>query len=161
MSTAAPSDMEMLVVRQVFDCWSLELPASFEETFVHDDGYWHAYDDSRSISLTSMVIDSATGPVHAESILKVLPRIEGVRVPDLPYGLVGFAAISAATLPARAARCLSGYLATDGRVLIATITSDDEEWARSIWLSIRHHPAERRSVRAIPAHTPALQEQLG
>jgi len=42
-------------------------------------------------------------------------------------------------------------LATEGRLLLATITSDDPEWARRVWRSIRGHSApfpSRRERRA-------------
>jgi hypothetical protein len=129
-----------MVVRQVFECWSIEIPGSFDETFVHEDGYWHAYDRRRSISLTSMIVGSGEGPVRAESILSQFPALDGDPVDSLPPGALGAAAMSDAIQPARASRCLSGFLVVDGRVLIVTITSDDEARSRQIWLSIRHHP---------------------
>lgn len=136
-------------MRQVFETWSIEMPVAFDETFVEEgQGYWHAFGDDRSISLSSMVIDSTDGPVRAESIVGVLPAIEGNALAALPPGVLGFAAWCDAIQPARAKRCLSGTLAVDGRLLVVTITSDDEEWVRRTWLSIRHNPVTRRFRRA-------------
>ena len=56
-------------IRQVFGSWSVEVPASFEETFIEKDGYWHAWDETRSVSLTSLIIDDEHGrPVEADAI---------------------------------------------------------------------------------------------
>lgn len=131
---------ERNVVRQVFETWSIELPVTFDETFVEDDAYWHAYDEARSISLTSMLVEGEDGPVRAESMLAVFPTAEGEQVEELPPAVLGWAVMCAAIQPARARRCLSGVVAVDGRILLVTITSDDGEWARRTWLSIRHHP---------------------
>ena len=137
-----------MVVRQVFETWSIEVPVVFEETFVEEDAYWHAFDDDRSVSLTSMLIEGEDGAVRAESIVAVFPAMEGEPVDALPPSVLGSGAFADAIQPARASRCLSGYLCVDGRVLLATITSDDEDWARQIWLSIRHHPrVPRRRIR--------------
>ena len=127
------------------------MPAGFDETFVEDDAYWHAFDEQSSISLTSMLIESEDGPVRAESMMAVFPVGEGEPVNHLPPAVLGWAVTCDAIQPARAARCLSGVLAVDGRILIVTITSDDEDWSLRTWLSIRHHPrvphGERRKLR--------------
>jgi hypothetical protein len=41
-----------------------------------------------------------------------------------------------------ASKVLSGFLVAEARVLLVTITSDDLDWARDTWLSIREHPAQ-------------------
>jgi hypothetical protein len=143
--TGAP--VERLVVRHVFETWSVEIPASFDETFVDEDAYWHAYDDERSISLTSLLIRAEHGPVRAESMMAVFPVGEGEPIPELPPAVLGWAVKCDAIQPARARRCISGVVAVDGRILLTTITSDDTEWARRTWLSIRHHPAVPRRRR--------------
>ena len=148
MSTAmACRSAERVVVRQVFETWSIEMPASFDETFVHDDNYWHAYDDERSISLTSLVVGDGDVPVRAESMVAAFPPIDGDPVDALPPAVLGWARTCDAIQPARASRCLTGILAVDGRCLLVTITSDDQQWAREIWLSIRHRPRIPRSRR--------------
>ena len=135
---------ETTTVRRPFEAWSIAIPATFEETFVQEHGYWHAYDESRSVSLTSIELTHEHGPVRLELILdqaeQVLPS-GGVPLGDSPPGLAGRAVEADATPPARASRCVSGVLATDGRVLLATITADDLDWARDTWLSIRAHAA--------------------
>jgi hypothetical protein len=143
--------VEPTVVRRVFDAWSVEVPASFAETFVHEDSYWHAWDEHRSVSLTSIVVTDKRGPVSAGLIAREIPPMDGDPVEELPPGLAGHAGTTAAIQPARASRMLSGMLAADGRLLLATITSDDLDWARMVWLSIRSHPARfpsRRERRA-------------
>jgi hypothetical protein len=62
--------------------------------------------------------------------------------PRLPPDLIARAVTTDIHEPARASRALSGAVATDGRVLIVTITSDDLAWAHRIWLSIRAHRAD-------------------
>ena len=147
LATRLPEAAERIIVRQVFETWSIELPADFDETFDDDDAYWHAYDAGRSISLTSLVVAGEDGPVRAESMLAVFPAAEGEQVEALPPGLIGWAVMAEAIQPARAHRCLQGVLAVDGRILLATITSDDEGWTRRTWLSIRRHPVMPRTKR--------------
>ena len=126
--------------RHVFPSWSITIPASFEETFVEEDAYWHAYDAEHSVSLTSMLlIDQDGSDVQAELILSHLLPIEGDPIRALPPGLNGWAMRADAPEDARASRMLQGLLAVDGRALIVTITSDDLAWAERIWLTIRHH----------------------
>ena len=142
---AAPT--ETTVRRRVFEAWSIQVPAAFAETFVDADGYWHAYDEHRSVSLTSLAISEEGDPVRASRIMRQAPPLDGSPVEEVPPGLLGRAATCAAPQPARASQLLSGLLATDGRLLLATVTSDDLEWARRVWLSIRSHAAPVPSVR--------------
>ena len=142
---AAPT--EPTVERRVFEAWSIEVPAAFAETFVDADGYWHGYDQHRSVSLTSLVISEERDPVSASRILRRARPLGGSPVDQVPPGVLGRAATCAAPQPARASQLLSGLLAADGRLLIVTITSDDLEWARRVWLSIRSHPAPLPSFR--------------
>lgn len=151
--------VERTITRRIFEAWSVEIPAAFAETFV-DDGpnpYWHAWDDERSVSLSSILLGDVHGPVSAERIVRELPSLEGAALDELPQGLVGQAATGPTVQPAIAAHMLSGILAVDGRVLIVTITSDDTEWARRVWRSIRSHqappgsrPGRRLAMRARP-----------
>jgi hypothetical protein len=148
---ALPTPAEPTIVRRVFEAWSVEVPASFAETFVDADSYWHAYDVDRSVSLTSLLVTDKGRPVSAERIAGQIPPLDGSPIDVLPIGLIGRAATSAAAQPARASQVLSGVLATEGRLLLATITSDDPEWARRVWRSIRGHSApfpSRREPRA-------------
>jgi hypothetical protein len=133
-----PAATEPATRRQVFRHWSILLPAGFQETFVREDGYWHARGDDRSVSLTSALITDRKGrPVPARQLLGRFPPLPGVPVP-MPHGMDGSAAIGAAEQPACAERALCGMIAVEGNVLIATITAEDLDWAVSIWLSIRH-----------------------
>lgn len=144
MSHVEPPDFPS-TTRQVFAAWSVDVPESFEETFVEEDSYWHAWDDHRSVSLTSIRLTDDHGPVSARRITRRLGGglldLGGSPVDDLPAGLVGRAVTATAPQPARASRLLSGMLAAPGRVLLVTITADDLDWARRTWLSIRAHPA--------------------
>ena len=133
--------VEHTITRLVFEAWSVEIPATFAETFVDEGSYWHAWDDDRSVSLSSILISDEDGPVRADRIVRELPSLEGSALDELPRGLIGQASTGPAVQPAIAAHILSGVLAVDGRLLIATITSDDMEWARRIWRSIRSHDA--------------------
>lgn len=139
MDTLAAA-VEASTVRRVFPAWSIRIPTRFEESFLELDGYWHAWDDHRSVSLTSVAILDRRDPVSAGRILRRLPPVAGSPVEDLPPGLRGWAVILPAVQPARASMALSGLLAADGRVLIATITAEDLDWAREVWRSIVHHP---------------------
>lgn len=138
---------EPFVERRVFEAWSIEVPGAFAESFVDADGYWHGHDEHRSMSLSSFVISEGRDAVKAGRILRQAPALEGSPVDEVPPGLVGRAATCAAPQPARASKVLSGLLATDGRLLLVTITSDDLEWARRVWLSIRGHEAPAQSFR--------------
>ncbi len=137
---------EPTVVRGVFASWSIRIPASFEETFVADDGYWHAWDRSRSVSLTSLVMAERGRPVPARSLLRTVPRPGGDTV-AAPDGLAGWAVEAAAVQPARASRVVTGTIAVDGRLLVATITADDPAWAIATWQSIRHRTLGRADRR--------------
>lgn len=124
--------------RRVFANWSIAIPASFAETFVAEDGYWHAWSTHESVSMSSFEVTDERGPVPARQILGQLPPLEGAPLDRLPPGLLGRAAEADAVPPARASRLLWGMLAADGRALLVTITSDDVEWARRTWQSIRY-----------------------
>ena len=138
--------VEPTITRRVFGAWSVEIPATFAETFV-DGSYWNGYDDQRSVSLSSVLLTDADGPVSADRIVRQLPPLEGTVLDDLPPDLIGWAVTIETEPPAVAKRALSGMLAVDGRLLIATITSNDPEWARRVWRSIRNHPTARASRR--------------
>jgi hypothetical protein len=126
-------------VRRVFETWSIELPVSMDETFV-PDGYWHAFEARRSVSLTSQVITERGEPVPAAAIASQLPSmVEGAPVDWLPAGVLGEAAISDAVGPAIASRILQAVLIAEGRILLVTITADDDEWLHRVWRSIRMH----------------------
>lgn len=136
MSNVA-THVEPTVIRQVFRHWSITIPAAFEETFVHEDGYWHAWDDHRSVSLTSLAItDHRQRPVPSRQILERFPADPGSRV-AMPTGLDGWAVRLALKQPARASQAISGFVAHDGGVLIATVTAEDLDWATSVWWSVR------------------------
>jgi hypothetical protein len=128
---------ELTVTRRVFSAWSIDIPSWFMETFVHGDGYWHAFDLDRSVSLTSLTLTDKGIAVRADAIAQQLMDLDGEAVNAFPPGLTGRAVIADAAPSARASRMLSGILVIEGRLLIATITSDDLEWALSTWLSIR------------------------
>lgn len=132
---------EPLVARRVFGSWSIDVPESFNETFVLEDGYWHAYGEGSSVSLTSIVVTDGERLVSSAELREVFPDLPGSPVLETPASLFGRAAIEEAAGPAPASSVLQGLLAADGRLLLVTITSDDVEWARRVWLSIRHHAA--------------------
>lgn len=141
MSVAAvPS--EPTVVRRVFPSWSIELPESFAETFVEDDSYWHAYTTDRSVSMTSLQITDGRRPVRASEIMREMRKaLAGTPVEGGPDGLLCHAVFADAPRSSRASRLLSGLIASDGRALLVTITSDDQEWAYRTWRSIKRHAA--------------------
>src|SRR6266576_668271 len=99
IGTRAPA--ERTLTRHAFEAWSVEIPATFAETFVVEDSYWHAYDDERSVSLTSILVSDADGPVSADRIVRQLPPLDGTAVDELPPGLVGLAATGPVVQPAR------------------------------------------------------------
>jgi len=134
-ATASPA--EPTAVRRVFEFWSIRIPASFEETFVGEGDYWHAWDAGRSVSLTSIVVTDHGRLVGAGELLRAIPPSAGELVAT-PPGLVGWAVVAPVAQPARATRAISGVIATDGRLLLATITGEDVGWATVTWLSIRH-----------------------
>jgi hypothetical protein len=143
--TPTPAPTEPTVERRAFEAWSIQVPATFEEVFVVEDGYWHTYDEHRSVSLSSVVISDMAGPLSAHRILEQATPLDGTPVDQMPPGLPGLATTSAAPQPAIASRILSGVLATRGPLLLVTVTGDDLEWAMRVWVSIRSHPAPLRS----------------
>jgi len=131
--------------RRVFASWSIDVPTWFEEIFVRRDSYWHAWDEDRSISLSSVILSDEhdRSPTAVEILTTMTADAiapDGDPIAELPPGLPGWAVIVPTQPPARAGRALHGTLALDGRVLLVTITSDDAEWRSRIWRSIRGHP---------------------
>ena len=138
MSVSSPS-VEPTSVRRVFASWSIELPESLAEAVVDENAYWHAYDEHRSVSLTSLVLTDKRGPVKAARIMRRFPTLDGEPFKPLPPGLVGRVVTRVDDPDARGKHVISGMLATDGRVLVVTITGDDPGWVRATFLSIRLH----------------------
>ena len=137
---------EPMVVRHVFARWSIAIPLDFAESFVAKDEYWHAWDERRSVSLTSLILSDRRGrPVSADRIVKQIPAERGERV-AMPAGLDGWAAVVTPPQPARASRAIAGIIAVNGAVLAATVTSDDLTWATAVWLSIHRRPAPSTSA---------------
>lgn len=134
------------IAHQAFAAWSVSIPASFAQAFLDEDSYWHAWDAHHSVSLSSIALTEEGQPVSAEAIARELPPPDGSPLDRLPPGLLGWGVEAEAQQPATASRTLSGMLVADGRLLIVTITSDDLEWARRTWLSIRCHPVEQLSL---------------
>ena len=132
---------EACFTRRVFSAWSIDVPNSFEETFVGEECYWHAWDQDHSVSLTSVVMRDEGEPVPAVAIAKHFPVLDGEAVTELPKGILGCAAIVDAQQPARASKALTALLAVYGRVLVVTITSDDLDWVRQVFRSIRTYAA--------------------
>ena len=127
------------IVRQVSPHWSVAIPSAFEEMYVEEgEGYWHARDSERSVSLTSVVVHDEHGPVPAASLVEQIPPPEGNRVEILPKGLAGWAVETEADPSAVASRAVSGLLAVDGHLLLATVTGDDHDWVSRTWRSIRY-----------------------
>lgn len=84
---AAPT--ETTVQRRVFEAWSIQVPAAFAETFVDADGYWHAYDEHRSVSLTSLAISEEGDPVRASRIMRQAPPLDGSPVEEIHQASLG------------------------------------------------------------------------
>lgn len=134
------------IERQVFEAWSIEIPSRFTETFVDEESYWHAWTSDRSVSLTSVLLTDRRGrSIPFDELARELDRIDplpdGERVEEHRPGVIGRYVVADAVQPAVASTVLAGVLGVEGRVLIVTITSDDLEWARRTWTSIRWHPA--------------------
>jgi hypothetical protein len=127
--------------RRVFAHWSIAVPTSFAEAHFAHDGYWHGWAEDRAVSLTSLAVDDRGRPVPIDRLLATMPALPGTPVDEMPPDLQGRAGYGPVEQPALASSALSGLIAAEGRILIATITSDDFAWARATWLSIRHHPA--------------------
>src|SRR4051812_8228989 len=107
---AVAEHLEPTVLRQVFPAWSITIPSAFEENFVHDQGYWHAWDDRRSVSLTSLlIVDRRNRPIPAHRILEEFPSGPGRRL-AMPGGLDGWAVHAALDQPARASQAISGLI---------------------------------------------------
>ena len=74
---AIASPLEPTVIRQVFALWSMRIPASFEETFVHGDDYWHGWDADRSVSMTSIIVTDRGRPVGVRELLRTMSATGG------------------------------------------------------------------------------------
>jgi hypothetical protein len=139
--------VEAVVARRVFPSWSIEVPVGLIES-MEPQGYWHARDEIRSVSLTSLVMTSRTGPPPtADELLAILP-LEGTPLDELPEGLPGRCTVRT-TDDEVFGRCqmFQGMVAVTGLLLIVTITGGDPAWARRTWLSIRHVKTNRRDRR--------------
>jgi hypothetical protein len=146
--------------RRIFPAWTICYPVHLQETFDSKNDYWHAWDEERSISLTSIALTSRVGHraiTEPEALEQIQAAASGIFVgepiKEMPPGLRGRATIGLTIQPAGASTALTGMLAAPGRILIATITSDDLDWVRFTWRSIRHFAAplqsraERREAR--------------
>jgi len=135
-------DRTLLVARQVFETWWIGVPVEFEERWIAEGSYWHAWDGERSISLSSTVLEDGSGnQVPAQEIMaRVGALIKGESIVDQPGGLMARATFIDLAPDSRASRALSGIAAADGRLLTTTITSDDPAWAIGIWRTIRYQP---------------------
>lgn len=148
------------ILRHVFPTWWISVPPEFEETFIHGDDYWHAWDANRSVSLTSMLLTDDRDddrPVMPAELLAVMTPPPGKPV-AMPDGLQGWAVVIDVPPPARASRAVSGIIAVEGRVLIATVTADDIDWATTVWRSIQYGPEA-----AVPHRSPVARplERVG
>jgi hypothetical protein len=134
---------ELIGFRQVFETWWIGIPVGFEETWVDDGGYWHAWDADRSVSMSSTVLREPDGRAVATGDLEehLAPMLDGEPIDDVPPDLVARATVIDTVPPSRASRAVTGWVVAEGRVLIATITSDDLDWARETWRSIGYRPA--------------------
>ena len=145
---------EVTTFRQVFETWWIEVPLGFEETWVDEGGYWHAWDAHRSVSLSSTVLTEPDGrPADAAEVAEWLasgPMLEGEPIDDAPPGMLARATIIHTDPDSRASRAITGWVAVDGRVLIATVTSDDLDWARETWRSIGYRAAPLPAAAAVP-----------
>jgi len=123
-----------LLRSQPFQSWTIEIPGSFSSTF--EDDVWVAWDDSRSVRLTSLTVRAKDGsalsarelvgatPVPREPIGPGDPKVEG---------LAGIGKDEATGDPV-----VQGVVATRGELLIVTIVfGDDESWGLATWHSIR------------------------
>ena len=138
---------EQTSVRRPFWRWSIAIPADMDETFVEDGGYWHAWDERRSISLTSMLVTDEHGrAVPAHHILEKSAQMEDEALPA-PNELLGWSKKIETPDSPLAGSALTGILAVDGGVLLITVTSDDLDWSESVWRSIRHNPVPEPSRR--------------
>ena len=148
--------LELLLVRQVFETWWISVPPEFEETWVEEGAYWHAWDRHRSVSVSSTVLtDDAGRPAPPDEVMAMVgAAIEGEPVEGGPPGLLSRAAIIRTDRGSRASRALSGMIVVEGRVLVATIASDDIDWAVRIWTSIgyRPSPVPNRAARRAQRH---------
>jgi hypothetical protein len=149
-ATMPAVDRELLVFRQVFETWWIAVPASFDDCWVAEGGYWHAWDEHRSVSVSSTVlVDDEGRPAPAAEVMDSIGElVQGEPIAAVPPGLRARATLIHTDPDSRASRAVTGMVVVDGRVLIATITSDDVPWAVRIWESIGYRPAP---IRASPA----------
>lgn len=139
MDTTTPTWPEATVERRLFPTWSIRIPVGLEENFHTDEGYWHAWDEHRSVSATSMTLTDGGRPVRAKRILRRMRSLPGMDGPTVvpPDGLLGWAVEIQTPPGSRASRAVTGIVVVDGRLLLVTVTSDDIAWATRVWLSIR------------------------
>ena len=79
-----PQKIELISVRRVFPRWSIDIPAEFVETYIDEDACWHAWDEVRSVSMTSVLIEDEHGPVGAGEIAQRLLPVEGAGLGGIP-----------------------------------------------------------------------------
>lgn len=142
MRTKSKPAFTMACMRQAFPTWWISVPPGFDVRFDQEGGYWHAWDAHRSISLTSIQLtDPGRGGrrVPVADLMTAMTPMAGEPV-DPPPGLAGWAVVIDTVQPARASRAVTGIVAVDGRLLLATITADDVDWATGIWRSIGYGP---------------------
>src|SRR5262245_35033541 len=79
---------EVLVARQVFETWWIGVPWGFDERWIAEGGYWHAWDRRRSVSVSSTVITGEGGrPVTAaEMVDRFAGVVQGEPIAEAPDG---------------------------------------------------------------------------
>jgi hypothetical protein len=144
--------LEPVVVRRVFETWTLEIPESFDETFVADDGYWHGWDDSRSVSMTSVVITAKRGaPAPTGPALVAMLSLDGDRLDGHPPGVHAQAVTRIEEAEGRGlVHVLQGIIAVFGRLVLLTVTGGEPAWAVRTWLSVRYLARQDRRGRDRP-----------
>jgi hypothetical protein len=136
-SATLPADEPLRV--QVTPTWSIAIPRDFKR--VDNGDSWQAFDQHRSVYLSSLSIGDSDGHSTTPTDISEL----GARVlgKDIADGIVergaGRLRGQAAVHSTSAGLELKGFVATEGRVAVCVIHADDvrfKAWAIDVWKSI-------------------------
>lgn len=129
--------------------WQVRVPGSFAETWTDEGTTFYAYDEGRSLKLTTYSATGESTNMSAEEILS-RPQYEELSILHSHENIESRASLEEPEDGSDAPWSLSGACATTGRIAHFDITfanDEDKDWAYEAWHSIKYVPPRRALTR--------------
>lgn len=130
--------------------WSILVPGSFAEAWEDDGGTWVAWDQTRTVRVTTLSIGAKGAPAEPEAILGP-SKPDDAAVQRFDYRdrwLLGRASLVPTEENGKRFWRLTGESAIPGGLGIVTVFFDDEadrDWALGTWKSLAHPAPDARA----------------